>query len=326
VIDTGIDLRHPDLAAGLWTNRREIPGNGVDDDGNGYVDDVHGYDFVNHDGDPSDDNGHGTAVAGALGARTSNDVGIAGVAGRPQIRLMALKALDRDAGGGADAIAAAVRYAVANGARIVNASVNGGRSTPDLEAAFAAARAAGVLVVASAGNAGHDLSADPSYPAAYPYDNVVTVGSVGAAGRLSSFSDRGARVDELAPGERIMTTAPGGGYAFVGGTSFATAQVTGALALLASAYPTASAAALRGALAAVSRPAGMAEVPQARVLDLRGGTVTLGASAATVRVARKRATVRPRRTRSRTASRTAHRRAHHRKTHPHTRQRSPRPK
>ena len=127
VIDTGADLTHPDLRDNLWRNPREIPGNGIDDDGNGFVDDVNGADFVNRDGDPSDDNGHGTHVAGILAARGGNRVGVTGVAQRA--RLMVLKALGADAVGSAETMAEAVRYAVANGAKVINMSVSGpGRS------------------------------------------------------------------------------------------------------------------------------------------------------------------------------------------------------
>src|SRR5207244_2056807 len=119
-------------------------------------------------------------------------------AGRAGIRLMALKALDSGDSGSAETIAAALRYAIANGARVVNVSVNGHSPSQALQDAIAAARDAGVLVVASAGNAGSDLDQEPSYPAAYPDDNVITVGSIGAAGELSDFSNRGQRVDELA--------------------------------------------------------------------------------------------------------------------------------
>ena len=127
VIDTGADLEHPDLRDELWRNPGEIPGNGIDDDGDGFVDDVNGADLVNRDGDPSDDNGHGTHVAGIVAARGDNRIGVTGVAQRA--RIMVLKALGADAVGDALTMAEAVRYAVAHGAKVINMSVSG-RATP----------------------------------------------------------------------------------------------------------------------------------------------------------------------------------------------------
>jgi subtilisin family serine protease len=254
VIDSGIDLTHPDLAANLWTNQREVAGNGVDDDRNGYVDDVHGYDFVAGDGDPADELGHGTEVAGVIGARGGNGLGIAGVAWRA--RIMALRVLDsRDRASTPD-IAAAIRYAVANGARIINVSLNGDAKSAAVEDAIVAAQAAGVLVVASAGNDARDLDSTPSYPASYGEDNVIVVGSSGRRGTISGFSNRGARaVDILAPGEDILSTDRNGEYSVSSGTSMAAPHVTGALALLASARPGLSGARLRAALLAGAQPA-----------------------------------------------------------------------
>ena len=124
VIDTGVDYTHPDLAANMWVNPGEIPGNGIDDDGNGFVDDVHGYDFVNNDGDPMDDHGHGTHVAGTIGAVGNNGMGVTGV--NWHVRIMALKFLDaRGTGTVANAIRA-LDYAVANGATVSNNSYGGG--------------------------------------------------------------------------------------------------------------------------------------------------------------------------------------------------------
>ena len=120
VIDSGIDYTHPDLAANIWTNPGEIPGNGIDDDHNGYVDDVHGYDFVNNDSDPMDDFGHGTHVAGIIGAVGNNNRGVAGVAWN--VQLMALKFLDANGVGYTSDAIRALDYAVANGASISNHS------------------------------------------------------------------------------------------------------------------------------------------------------------------------------------------------------------
>ncbi|WCB91997.1 protease [Baekduia alba] len=271
IVDSGIDLGHPDLVPNLWTNPGEIPGNGVDDDGNGYVDDVHGYDFVENDGTPQDGNGHGTHVAGIVAARGGNGIGTAGVAWRA--KLMAVRVLDAAARGTTAGVASGIRYAVDNGARIVNLSLAGPSSTPDLEGAIQYAQARGVLVVVAAGNDGADLAAAPTYPAAYGEDNVLGVAATTRAGGLSSVSDYGPGADVAAPGEEILSTALGGGYEWRTGTSMAAPQVTGALVLLAAARPDLDANGLRNALLAGVRHSG---------LPVQDGAIDAGAALRTV--------------------------------------------
>ncbi|MDX6702268.1 MAG: hypothetical protein QOF26_2494 [Baekduia sp.] len=255
VIDSGVDLGHPDLAPNLWTNPGEVPGNGIDDDGNGYVDDVHGYDFVGGDGDPQDENGHGTHVAGIIGARGGNGIGGAGVAWR--VKLMAVRVLDADARGTTTSVAEGIRYAVANGARVVNLSLAGPSPTPELEDAVRFAQDHGVLVVVAAGNEGTDLATAPTYPAAYGEANVLGVAATAQDGGLSSVSDYGPGADLAAPGEQILSTAIGGGYEWRTGTSMAAPAVTGALVLLAAARPDLDAGALRDALLGTARHTGL---------------------------------------------------------------------
>jgi subtilisin family serine protease len=255
IIDSGIDLGHPDLAPNLWTNPGEVPGNGIDDDGNGYVDDVHGYDFVDNDGTPQDANGHGTHVAGIVGARGGNGIGGAGVAWRA--RLMAIRVLDGQARGTTSAVAAGIRYAVDNGARIVNLSLAGPTSTPDLEDAVRYAQAHGVLIVVAVGNDGADLTNSPTYPAAYGDDNVLGIAATTRDGGLSSVSDYGPGADVAAPGEQILSTAVGGGYEWRTGTSMAAPEVAGALVLLAAARPDLDGNRLRDALLAGVRHTGL---------------------------------------------------------------------
>lgn len=255
IVDSGIDLGHPDLAPNLWTNPGEVPGNGVDDDGNGYVDDVHGFDFVEHDGTPQDGNGHGTHVSGIVGARGGNGIGVAGVSWR--VKLMAVRVLDGAARGTTTDVALGIRYAVDNGARIVNLSLAGPSSTPDLEDAVRYAQARGVLIVVAAGNEGADLAAAPTYPAAYGEDNVLGVAATRRDGALSSVSDYGPGADLAAPGEEILSTALGGGYEWRTGTSMAAPEVTGALALIAAARPDLDAAGLTNALLGGTRKIGL---------------------------------------------------------------------
>ncbi|MCC7440911.1 MAG: S8 family serine peptidase, partial [Bdellovibrionales bacterium] len=228
VIDTGVDIEHPDLKESIWFNAAERFGlRGVDDDGNGYVDDVYGYDFFADRGDARDDNGHGTHCAGVIGARR-NTIGIVGVA--PQVRIMPLKFLG--AAGFGDTLDAvrAVRYAVAMGANVISASWGGAGRSTYLEEAIADARAAGVSFVAAAGNESRDIDASPSFPAAYA--GVVAVASTDAADRISSFSNTGdATVLVAAPGTLIRSTLPRSRWGELSGTSMATPHVAGAVAL-----------------------------------------------------------------------------------------------
>lgn len=255
IIDSGADLGHPDLAPNLWTNAGEIPGNGADDDGNGYVDDVHGYDFVEGDGTPQDGNGHGTHVAGIVGARGGNGIGVSGVAWN--VKLLIVRVLDAAARGTTDDVARGLRYAVDNGARIVNLSLAGPTSTPDLQAAVDYAQARGVLIVVAAGNDGANLASAPTFPAAYGEPNVLGVAATRRDGALSSVSDYGPGADLSAPGEEILSTALGGGYEWRTGTSMAAPAVTGALVLLAAARPDLDAAGLRYALLTGTRNLGL---------------------------------------------------------------------
>ncbi len=247
VIDTGVDYTHPDLTNNIWTNLGEIAGNGLDDDNNGFVDDIHGYDFVNGDGDPMDDHYHGTHCAGTIGAEGNNGIGVAGVCW--QVRIMALKFLDAGGGGStADAISC-VEYATLMGARVMNNSWGGGGYEQALKDVIDAAGAVNNLFVAAAGNAGSDNDANPFYPAAYDSTNLVAVMSTDHDDDRSGFSNYGLTSVHLGgPGTDILSCEPGNSYQLLSGTSMATPHVVGACALLLSANPLLSAAALKEAL------------------------------------------------------------------------------
>jgi Zn-dependent metalloprotease len=234
VIDTGIDYNHEDLAANMWINTGEIPGNGIDDDNNGYVDDVHGYDFFNRDGDPMDDHGHGTHCSGTIGAVGNNGVGVAGVCWN--VKIMALKFLSAAGEGDTAGAISCMEYAVRMGARVFNNSwgdVPGGPYEQALKDAIDATGAANVLFIAAAGNDANNNDVNPAYPASYASDNIISVMSVSSTGARSSFSNYGQQsVDLAAPGSSIVSCKLGGGYQYMSGTSMATPHVVGACALL----------------------------------------------------------------------------------------------
>jgi len=266
VLDTGIDANHPDLRGALWANPDEVAGNGVDDDRNGWVDDVHGVDLIRGDGTPEDEEGHGTHVSGLIAAAHDGS-GIAGLA--PGARIMAVKVLDAERNGATSGVAAGIRYALAQGADVINVSVNGDTPSRSLVEAVAASDAAGVPVVASAGNHGRDLDALPSYPAAFDVPTVLSVAGGTKAGLLAAFSNFGLRtVDLVAPGEEILSTAPGGGYEYRSGTSMAAPWVTATLALLHGARGDLSGAQLVAALrTSARRSAGLAGLLRTGQLD-----------------------------------------------------------
>ena len=237
VIDTGVDYNHQDLAANMWRNTSEIAGDGVDNDGNGYIDDIYGYDFANNDANPMDDNGHGTHVAGTIGAVGNNGIGTTGV--NWNTRIMALKFLAADGSGSTSSAISALNYAVRMGAHISNNSWGGGGSSSLLSQAISNARNAGHIFVAAAGNSGLNNDTTPNYPSNYTFDNVVAVAATDSRDVLASFSNYGATtVDIAAPGVGILSTLPNNTYGTFSGTSMATPHVSGALSLIWDQNPT----------------------------------------------------------------------------------------
>jgi subtilisin family serine protease len=269
VIDSGMEIKHPDLYSNIWQNTGEIPGNGIDDDRNGFIDDYNGWDFINNVPDPSPkfEDGfteagimHGTIVAGIIAAASNNGTGISGVTWKVQI--MPLKVLDDKGEGRTSEVIRAIDYAINNHANIINFSFVGLDYSRGLYEAVKRAHDAGLIMVAAAGNEqsegeGYNLDETPMYPACDDgSDNmVVGVAATDAVDQKASFSSYGSRcVDITAPGVSFFSTevfAPTqkignryfdqyfGGY--WSGTSMATPVVSGVLALLEGVNPSAKA-------------------------------------------------------------------------------------
>ncbi len=240
VLDSGVRYTHKDLYLQMWHNPGEIPNNGKDDDQNGYIDDVFGIDAMSGSGDPWDEIGHGTHVAGVIGASANNGYPAVGVTWHVQI--MAIKSFSDEGGFTSDTIEG-IRYAVNEGAKVINMSY-GGYNFDQLELeAIQYANTNGVLIVASAGNDGNDNDRIPYYPASYDLENIIAVAAHGPGGKLAPFSNYGVQsVDLAAPGVQIYSCTAGSDedYEIWDGTSAATSFVTGTAALIWSAFPDAS--------------------------------------------------------------------------------------
>ena len=238
VIDTGVDISHPDLVSNIWINRDEVADDGIDNDNNGYIDDVNGWDFYNDDNsvyDPADGDQHATHVSGTIGALASNTVGVTGIAWK--VKIMPLKFLG-PGGGFTSAAISAIEYAVANGAKMTTNSWGGGGFSQALKDAIDASGTAGMLFMAAAGNSGQDADINPHYPAGYSSDNIVSVAATDHNDGIASFSTYGlTTVDLGAPGVNILSTLPDNTYGSYNGTSMATPHVTGVAVLVYSAFP-----------------------------------------------------------------------------------------
>lgn len=258
VLDTGIDLSHPEFGGRIWVN--PDGGSGAD----GYLGDVNGWNFAENTGDVQDDNGHGTHVAGILAAAGGNGNGVVGVDWNAT--LMPVKILDSSGGGTTDAAVKGIYFAVEHGARVINASWGGGDYSQALADAIGFAGSNGVVFVTAAGNDGTNNDKVPSYPADYRLPNEIAVAAIDPRGDLAGFSNFGAHtVDLAAPGVNILSTVPGG-YAYYSGTSMATPYVAGVAALLVGLHPEYNAAQLVRRILATTKP----------LPSLHGKTITGG--------------------------------------------------
>ncbi len=281
LIDTGVDIQHEDLRENIWTNLREIPGDGIDNDQNGYIDDVHGWNFVSQTGDvrpvyreiqTEDAWTHGTLVASLIGARGGNGIGVSGVAWN--VRLLPLVILDADGEGDVTELEEAVRYAVSQGADVINFSLVGYEETPTLTELMRRAADAGVVLVAATGNSagkqGVNIDQVPAYPACSEGASNIVIGVTGtdALDQRAPFANTGITCTDIAaPAHEIFgarpsyphhkgratSTVPGyyGGYT---GTSLAAPLVSGVAALLKAQHPEWTAAQIRERILTTADP------------------------------------------------------------------------
>lgn len=237
ILDTGVDWLHPDLQNKIWQNAEEIPDNGVDDDGNGKVDDVRGWDWINNDNNPTDDNSHGTHVAGIAAAQQNNSIGISGVS--PGAKIMALKVFQSSGRGNTADITEGIIYATQKGATVINMSFGTYARSFVMEDALVNAYAT-VILVAAAGNDGvyveQCIPSSPFYPAALSY----VLGVQAPDGSFSNTDCNGPtysnhaelfNYEMKAPGTGIISTIPNGNYRAYQGTSMAAPILSGALAM-----------------------------------------------------------------------------------------------
>ncbi len=256
VIDTGMDYTHQDLVANIWTNPGEIAGDGKDNDGNGYIDDLHGINAILNNGNPMDDNGHGTHVGGTIGGAGNNGIGVVGV--NWSVSIAACKFLSSSGSGSTSDAVKCFNYfnnLKASGQNIVvtNNSWGGGGSSQMLKDAMSGT----ILHVAAAGNAGSNNDATAFYPANYDLPNIISVAATDRYDLMASFSNYGATtVDLAAPGVSIYSTVLANSYGAKSGTSMASPHVAGAAALLSAKTSTLTTAQIKDLLLSNTDPIG----------------------------------------------------------------------
>jgi subtilisin family serine protease len=261
IIDTGMDLSHPQLRnqiavntgeTGLDSKGHDKATNGIDDDGNGYIDDAYGFDFVTNSGLTGDHQGHGTHIAGVIAGEHSDSqvkqaAYVQGLA--PKAKLLPLAFLDEKGQGSMIDAVRAVTYAVSRGAKVINASWGGSGCSRSLKEEIASLSEQGVVFVTAAGNESSNIDRVMSYPASLALPAQITVGAIGDHNTMANYSNYGAgTVNIFAPGTAVVSTFPGGRLASMTGTSMATPFVAGAVALLLSAEPTAKVETIRQAI------------------------------------------------------------------------------
>lgn len=263
VIDTGVDANHRQLVSQMAINPgesgtdklgRDKSKNAVDDDGNGYIDDYYGWNFVAGTNAPVDDNGHGTHVSGIIAAQHSDTKAgaasyVQGLA--PKSKILPLKFLDSDGSGSLSDAVSAIDYAVARGAKTINASWGGTACSATLQARIRDLIDKNIMFVAAAGNDGIDLAEQSRYPASFSFLSQLTIGATGLFDSMADYSNYGDnQVQLFAPGTLVVSTYKGGSYAALSGTSMATPFVTGTAALLYGAHPDANLTQIRHAIMA----------------------------------------------------------------------------
>lgn len=245
VIDTGIDYNHLDLVANLWHNALDIPANGIDEDQNGYIDDFYGINTIANNGNPLDDNAHGTHVSGTIGAKGNNSLGVVGVA--QNVQIAACKFLNASGSGSTSDAIECLQYFAKLKTRALNPvniiatsnSWSGSGKSSALSDAIKAHQNLGILFVAAASNDAANNDLQGTYPANLPLANIISVAATDDRDNLASFSNYGKySVHVAAPGVRILSTVLNQSYALFSGTSMATPHVTGLAAIIASRFPT----------------------------------------------------------------------------------------